>query len=316
LIEFTPHTTPTAINFYTGPQAGDWQNQMLVTLFVRYLGQGGELKRFRLTGDAMTGFEVAESSQLVDFGLREEDDGPVDIAIDPISGDILVARVDLTPNQTPSNRRNLIYRIHRQGSDLLPLIGPVSPSSIEAGSGMRTITLRGRHLKPGATVYADGLALTTRQGASPFDLEADLTVAAETTAAQARIIRSIQIEVRNPDGLRSNAQTITVTAQEPDDSPRLASLSATKKNGSPVDNLKAGSKAKKFRLVVVGENFDAGAILTASGSEMQITDRSATRLEGRFTNSMIASPGELVIQVRNSTGKLSNTLRLTVAPAQ
>ncbi|MEW6211165.1 MAG: PQQ-dependent sugar dehydrogenase [Acidobacteriota bacterium] len=312
LIEFLPHTTPTAIQFYTGPQSEDFLNQMLVTLFVRYRGQGGDLRRFTLAGDVTNGFEVIESAQLVDFGYREEDDGPVDIAIDPVTGDIYVSRVDLTPAHTPANRRNYVYRIHRAGSDSRPFIGTPSPSSIEAGS-TQTITVTGRHFKPGATIFADGAPMVTRQGAGPFELQADLF--APQSYQPSRVVGAIQIEVRNADGLRSNIKTISVTSAEEDTSPRLTSLAVIKKkNGRVVASIEAGSKGKKYRLVVNGERFSEGAQLFFNGAAMQVVESSATRIVGAFTNSMLASAGEFLVEARNSDGKVSNALRLTIAP--
>jgi glucose/arabinose dehydrogenase len=313
IFQFRPHLTPTSIAFYTGPQAADSKNQMLVTLFKHLYGEGGSLLRFTLSGDAVSGFQLTPvNPPIADLGIIDPGDGPVDIAIDPISGDIYVARVDTVIHADPNEHHNFIYRIHRAGSDSLPLIGPVRPPSIKAGTGPTTINLIGRHLKPGAVVLADGSPLTTRQGPSIFELLADLP--ASLTASE----RTIRIEVQNPDGARSNAQVISVTRSEPaEKSPQLSSLSVIKlKNGRPIDQLVAGMKAKKLRLVVNGSDFDSGAQLLVAGVALQLDSASPTQLVGQLTQAMLDAPAELTVQVRNSTGKLSNTLKLVVASGQ
>jgi hypothetical protein len=318
LIQFLPHLTPTAVTFYTGPQAGEFRNQMLVTLFVRLYGQGGDLRRYTITGDTTSGFTATEWSQVVDFGVWEEDDGPVDIAIDPFSGDIYVARVDVTPTHGSLERSNLIYRIHRTGSDSVPIIGSVSPLSIEAGPGTRTIRVLGRHFRPGAVVLADGAPVLTRRGASVFELLAEVPANAQQAEGPgpSRVSRHIRIEVQNPDGSRSEAQMIAVVVPDVDDSPQLTSLVVIKTSGKPVAQITTRSKAKKFRLVAKGSNFDESAQLLVNGSPVILDVSSATELVGRFTKAMLAVPGELSVQVRNGSGKLSNVLVLAVAAGQ
>ncbi|HLG14409.1 MAG TPA: PQQ-dependent sugar dehydrogenase [Blastocatellia bacterium] len=315
VFQFRPHLTPTALAFYTGPQAGEFRNQLLVTLFFRLWGQGGELRRLVLTGDTATGFHLSDGALIADFDVREDDDGPVDMAIDPITGDIYVSRVDLVPSHAASARHNFIYRIHRTGSDSVPFIAPVRPSTVEAGSGMRTITIPGRHFKPGAIVLADGLPVTTRPGANRFELEADIFVGAASHSGRRaeRVARTITIEVENPDRSRSNPQTLTVTEPDIDDSPRLASL-AVMKGSRVVTTVRVGAKAKKLRLVAAGSNFDPGAQLLVGGAALELTSTGPLELIGRFTKAMVASPGELTVQVRNSTGKLSNALKLVIVP--
>jgi uncharacterized protein YfaP (DUF2135 family) len=108
-----------------------------------------------------------------------------------------------------------------------------------------------------------------------------------------------------------------VTSAEEDTSPRLISLAVIKKkNGQTVASISAGAKGKKYRLAVSGERFSAGAQLFFNGAAMQAVESSATRIVGAFTNSMLALAGEFSVEVRNADGKASNTLRLTIAPAQ
>ncbi|MEK6321951.1 MAG: PQQ-dependent sugar dehydrogenase [Acidobacteriota bacterium] len=314
---FGQHLTPTSITFYTGPQAGDSRNQMLVTLFKHLPGRGGDLERFILTGNATSGFQTTQVlPAIAEFGLIDPNDGPVDTAIDPISGDIYVARFDPVNHADPNEHHHFIYRIHRTGSDSLPFIGPPRPSAIKAGSSGVTISIITRHVKPGAVVFdvSDNVALATRQGSSSFELLADLPASLLATE------RTITLEVRNPGDVGSNQQMFMVTKGDPgpppvDKAPQLTSMFVYKKKRARViEQLFVGMNAKKFRLVVSGTDFDSGAQLLVNNVALGLESVSATELVAQLTNEMVAAPGDLTVQVRNSTGKTSNTLKLTVSP--
>ena len=313
---FAPHLTPTSIAFYTGPQAGDSTNQMLVTLFKHIPGQGGDLQRFILTGDAATGFQTTKvEPSIIEFGLIDPNDGPIDTAIDPISGDIYVARFDPVTHRDQFEHHHFIYRIHRAGSDSLPFIGAPRPSAIKAGSPEVTITLVTRHVDARAVVFnvTDNIPLTTWQGSSSLELVAVLPASALATE------RTLTLEVRNPDSTRSNQQTFTVTKGDPgpppDKTPQLTSMFVYKKKRANVwDQLFVGLNAKKFRMVVNGTDFDAGAQLLVNNISLSLESSSTTELVGQLVNALVQAPGELTVQVRNSTGKTSNTLKLTVSP--
>jgi len=312
---FGQHLTPTSITFYTGPQAGDSKNQMLVTLF-KDLHQGGDLKRFILTGDAVNGFQTTPVlPSIINFGLIDPGDGPVDTAIDPISGDIYCARFDPVHHSDSSEHHHFIYRVHRLGSDSLPFIGTFRPSAVKAGSAGATLSVFTRHVKPGAVVFniTDNVALTTRAGSSAFELVADLPASAIANE------RTITLVVRNPDGTPSNEQTFAVTkgdpGPDPDKTPQLTSMFVyKKKRANVIDQLIAGMKAKKLKLLVSGSDFDAGAQLLVNNTPLELESSSATELVCKLTNSTLAVAGDLTVQVRNSTGKISNSLKLTVSP--
>jgi hypothetical protein len=87
-----------------------------------------------------------------------------------------------------------------------------------------------------------------------------------------------------------------------------------KKRANVFDQLFVGINAKKFRLVVSGTDFDSGAELLVNNTSLALESSSTTELVGRLINAFVQSPGELIVQVRNSTGKTSNTLKLTVSP--
>jgi hypothetical protein len=301
---FFPHTTPTSIAFYTGPQAGADKNQLLMTIYKRFFGQGGDLKRFVLTGSPQTGFQATEvTPPIVDLQIIDPFDGPLDTAIDPVSGDIYLMRFDPVGHRDLTEHHHIIYRIHRSGSDSQPFIGPVMPRTLQAGSSAARITLIGRHLKPGAVVTADGTALITRQGPSVFELEADLPAALISGAG------TLQIAVRNPTGATSNTQQLVIFEEVK--SPTLESLAVTKK-GRVVPGARVGMPAKKMRLIARGRDFDAGAQLLVNGVALELESSTANELVGRVTLTMVAAPGVLTVQVRNSSGRVSNSLSLTV----
>jgi glucose/arabinose dehydrogenase len=315
LIQYPAHLTPTSLCFYTGPQAGEFRNQLLLTLYKNLpnlQNYGGDLRRIVVDGNPQSGFTMRDDGFIAQFNPIDPFDGPLDTAIDPISGDIYVARFD--PVEGHVIHHHIIYRIHRTGSDQLPFIGPTNPRSVAAGSGAVSIGVIGRHLTAGATVLADGQPLTTRQGATRFDLIADLP--ASMTSSQ----RTIKITVRNGDNSISNEQTFTVrNGSDPDPDPESPAISSffvyKKKRNKPVNPVRAGIKGKKFKIVVTGENFDTNAELLVRGESVQIDSRTSTEIVARLTNPLTAAPGQLSIQVRNSDGTLSNTLTLTVVGA-
>jgi hypothetical protein len=214
-----------------------------------------------------------------------------------------------------NEHHHFIYRIHRTGSDSLPFIGAPNPSAIKAGSPATGLSFITRHVKPGAVVFdvTDNVALATQQGSSSFELRATLPASALAG------VRTITLEVRNPDGGRSNQKVLSITKSDPDPppdkSPQLASVFVyKKKRANVISQLVVGMAAKKFRLVVDGTDFDSGAQLLVNNTALELESSSATELVAPMTNAMVAAPGELMVQVRNSTGKASNTLKLTVIP--
>jgi hypothetical protein len=86
-----------------------------------------------------------------------------------------------------------------------------------------------------------------------------------------------------------------------------------KKPANVWDQLFVGTNVKKFRIVVRGTDFDAGAHLLVNNISLALESSSTTELVGQLVNSLVQSPGDLTVQVRNSTGKVSNTLKLTVS---
>jgi len=307
---FNQHTTPTSITFYTGPQADSTAatNQMLVTFLIRFEFQGGDVERFVLSGDSTNGFQLTPvTPSIVSFVPIDPDDGPSDLAIDPISGDIYVARLDVVPHENPNEHHNIIYRIHLAGSDSLPFLGPLTPSTVNVGAGQTTLTMLGRHLQPGVVVLANGAPLQTSQSGA-FGLSAILPASLTATSG------TVSITIKNPDGHISNALPLTVNSPPPPPSPDLTSLTVLKNGAKVVASVTVRSKFKKLTLVANGTEFDSGAKLLVNGSALTLVSSSATKLVGAFTKSMVASARTLSIQVQNSSGETSSQLSLVVGP--
>jgi len=316
LLQYPAHLTPTALAFYTGPQAAEFNNQLLVAIYKNYHNSeniGGDLRRVVVDGTSASGFQLHDAGFIAQLNPIDPGDGAVDTIIDPISGDIYVARFDPVHHIVDSVHHHFIYRIHRLGSDAQPLIGPVMPAAIKAGTAGVTVSLIGRHLKAGAVIVnvTDNTVLSTRQGADRFELLADLPAGALATE------RTLQLAVRNPDDVQSNLQPFAVTKGDPnpppDKSPQITSMFVyKKKRGNVFPTIPVGSNPKKFHLVTDGTDFDTNAQLLVNGTPLTLESASTTELVGRFTREMLAAPGELTIQVKNSTGKLSNTVKVSV----
>ncbi|MEK6409538.1 MAG: hypothetical protein AABN34_21660 [Acidobacteriota bacterium] len=70
-----------------------------------------------------------------------------------------------------------------------------------------------------------------------------------------------------------------------------------------VDSQLVGLNAKKFRMVVSGTDFDAGAQLLVNNISLSLERSSTTERVGQLVNALVQAPGELSVQVRNSTGE-------------
>ena len=314
--QFPAHLTPTSLAFYTGPQAGEQTNHLLLTLYKRLAGTGGDLRRLKLAGDSTSGFTVTEMQVIADFGIIDPFDGPIDTAIDTVTGDIYVARFDPVQHANPNEHHHFIYRIHRDGSDSQTFIGPIAPAVLNCVDGVpssTTLRITGRRIQPGATVFnmTDNVALPTSASTNAFELMVQVTAGLCSSRD-----RTIQAGVRNPDGSMSNLQPLEIRVEDTGDpAPRLSSMFVYKKKPHKVVNpVVAGSNAKKFRLSVSGTDFDSQAQLMVNGTVLDLVDRSATEIVGKLTNQLIAAPGNLSVQVRNGSGKTSQTLTLTVIP--
>lgn len=315
-IQYPQHLTPTSLTTYTGPQAGEFNNQLLLTLYKNYHNFpndfGADLRRLTIQGDHNTGITLQDAGFIVQLKPIDPFDGPLDSIIDPVTGDIYLIRFDPVAHRDLNEHHHFIYRIHRTGSDLESFIGPPSPGAVKLGAPQTTISFVGRHLKPGKVIFdvTDNVALATTDGATPLDINAVLPANLLTTE------RTITLELRNTDGTKSNQQTFKVTKTDTiPKNPQISSLFVFKKKRTKVVNpVIAGSNPKKFRLVVDGSDFDSSAQLLVNGVALVLDSQSSTELIGRLTRDMLAVSGDLSIQVRNSDGKVSNTMHLTVSP--
>jgi Kelch motif len=97
--------------------------------------------------------------------------------------------------------------------------------------------------------------------------------------------------------------------------PSITSVRVFKKN-QPIATIVARTKANKLLLTVAGVDFDSGAQLLVNGEALELTYAEHTFIDARLTNSMVRRPGELSIQVRNSSGKISNAVTVLVVAGQ
>ena len=84
-----------------------------------------------------------------------------------------------------------------------PLITRLPRTKIKAGRGDTEITIGGVAFRSGATLYVDGVAVTTR---FVDDASVVAVIPAELTAAPGKL----SLQVRNPDGGRSNIVTLKI----------------------------------------------------------------------------------------------------------
>ncbi|HXI89081.1 MAG TPA: kelch repeat-containing protein [Blastocatellia bacterium] len=88
------------------------------------------------------------------------------------------------------------------------------------------------------------------------------------------------------------------------------------KQSRPIPTIVAGTKATKLLLAVYGVDFDSGAQILVNGEALEPLFGSSRSVDGRFTKSMVRRPGALSIQVRNSNGRVSNTVTVLVVAGQ
>jgi hypothetical protein len=65
---------------------------------------------------------------------------------------------------------------------------------------------------------------------------------------------------------------------------------------------------------VRGIDFDAGSQLLVNNISLSIEISIITELVRQLVNALTQAPGDLTVHVRNSTGNISNTLKLPLSP--
>lgn len=167
-----------------------------------------------------------------------------------------------------------------------PVIGALSPSTIQAQYGQFTLTVTGKQLTPASTVLWNGTPLITY-----FQSVGELDAVVPAIDDQAPGAASIAIETPQPGGGVSSALIFTISPP-PTPVPQITGLSP---NG-----VVAGSGA--FQLVITGSNFVNASVVTVNGDNRDATFVSANRLETQIQTSDVATAGMVQIAVVNPPG--------------
>ena len=185
------------------------------------------------------------------------------------------------------------------GSNPLPAIGSLSPSSTPAGSGAMTLTVNGSGFVAGSVVQWNGSARGTTF-LSPTQLQAAIASADLTTAGNA----SVTVFNPAPGGGTSGASIFTIATVVNNPVPAVSSLSPSSAN--------AGSSA--FTLTVNGSNFVSNSVVRWNGSNRTTTFVTSTQLTAAITTADVASAGTPAVSVFNPSpgGGTSGNLTFTV----
>lgn len=179
----------------------------------------------------------------------------------------------------------------------LPVITSVSPSSV-TGATTFTLTVNGSGFVSGAAIKWNGTNMTTTY-VSSTQLTASINKYYDTLSSYPG---SASVVVLNPDGNRSSAASVTITA--PPAVPTITSLSPSSVTG-----------AKTFTLTVNGTNFVSGSVIKWNGTNITTTCVSATQLTAsisKFYTTLTSYPGSATISVLNPDSTRSTGATLTI----
>ncbi|CAN5484457.1 hypothetical protein BH10ACI4_BH10ACI4_09170 [soil metagenome] len=180
-----------------------------------------------------------------------------------------------------------------------PVVSSVSPATVTAGSANFTLTVTGSGFVSGSAVQWNGNGRTTTY-VSATQITAAIPASDVAAAGTAQVI------VANPDGQKSSAASLTVSAPLP--LPTITSISP----GSAV----AGDSG--INLTVNGTGSRQGSQIVWNGNRITATTVvSATQVSAALPASFLATAGTAVVAVANTdTGDTSSTLLFTIAPAR
>jgi hypothetical protein len=182
-------------------------------------------------------------------------------------------------------------------SVLGPSIATIVPASVPAGSNAITLTVNGANFVVNAaqsalsTVSLNGVALITT-----FVNSGTLTAAVPANLLTSPTVYSVQ--VANPGGAVSGTVPFSVIAL----APVISAISPT--------SVPAGSSA--FVLTVTGVNYLSGAQVSFGGTTLSATLVNSTTLTTTVPANLVATPGQVNVQVVNPGGTLSNSVPFTV----
>lgn len=190
---------------------------------------------------------------------------------------------------------NNVLTITTGGSNPLPTLTSINPTSAIAGGSAFTLNLTGTNFISGSIVRWNGSDRTTTF-LSSTSLQADITAADIANAGTA----SVTVFNPAPGGGTSGGQTFTINNPVP---------TTTSISPNPVT---AGGSA--FTLTVNGTNFNSQSVVRFNGSNRTTTLVSATQLQAAITAADIATAGTASITVFNPTpgGGTSGGQTLTI----
>ena len=187
------------------------------------------------------------------------------------------------------------------GTNPLPQISSIAPSSVTVGGAAFTLTLTGTGFVTGATVNFGSNPAITPSFVTSTQIVATIPAADIATAG------TVNVAVTNPaGGGTSNAQTFTINNPAPTET-SLSPTSAT-----------AGGAA--FTLTLNGTGFVSTSVVKFNGAAKTTTFVSATQLTAAITAADIATAGTATVTVTNpapgggTSGNLSFTISAVSGP--
>src|SRR5262249_39041512 len=82
--------------------------------------------------------------------------------------------------------------------------------------------------------------------------------------------------------------------------------------GKPVSDLIIGTKAKRYSVKIIGQNFDPSAKVVIEGMRTRVSFASSTELDASLKGGPLMFPGEVALQVVNPDGQSSSAITLEV----
>jgi len=82
--------------------------------------------------------------------------------------------------------------------------------------------------------------------------------------------------------------------------------------GKPVSDLIIGTKAKRYSVKIIGQNFDPSARVVIDGMRTRVSFASSTELDAGLKGGPLMFPGEVALQVVNPDGQSSSAITLEV----
>lgn len=178
-----------------------------------------------------------------------------------------------------------------------PRLKVVRPDNISAGAPTFTVRLEGRGFAEGAKVLFDGVALASSRISKKGKF-----LLAEVDASAVATPGSHTVRAVNPDGLMTEAQTLTVLARDPDLNIRLPQNSVQEDSGVI------------FLPFVEGQGLDdvEKVFVWGKSAEFQIGDDETIQI--RIPAGMVDDPARVPVMVRDKKDNLSNTEIFFVVP--